>query len=105
MKWYILEDKKPVETKDMQAWGEFMQNDERIVYKTNVGDVNISTVFLGLDHNMQLFDGSMKNYQPILFETMIFGGERDQYQERYATWEEAEDGHTFAVSLVKETIK
>jgi hypothetical protein len=46
----------------------------------------VSTVFLGLDH--QWGDGP-----PLVFETMIFGGEHDQYQERYSTWDEAEAGH------------
>ena len=49
----------------------------------------VSTVFLGLDH---AFDGGT----PLLFETMIFGGEHDEYQERYATWDEAEAGHLVA---------
>ena len=38
--------------------------------------------------------------RPILFETMIFGGEHDQYQERYATREEAVEGHARAVAPV-----
>ena len=54
----------------------------------------VSTVFLGLDHNY--FGG-----RPILFETMIFGGNRDQYQERYHTWDEAKIGHDYAVTLAK----
>ena len=29
----------------------------------------------------------------ILFETMIFGGQYDDYQWRYSTYEEAEAGH------------
>lgn len=51
----------------------------------------VSTVFLSLDHNWG--DGP-----PILFETMIFGGEHDGYQERYRTWEEAEEGHEIALA-------
>jgi hypothetical protein len=31
---------------------------------------------------------------------MIFGGEYDQYQERYCTWGEAERGHQIACELV-----
>lgn len=37
---------------------------------------------------LPLFDGP-----PILFETMIFGGEHDQYQERCSTWEQARKAH------------
>jgi len=32
---------------------------------------------------------------------MIFGGENDQYKERYTSWEEAEKGHKRAVEVVK----
>jgi len=57
-------------------------------------DITISTVFLGLDHNWG--DGPA-----VLFETMIFGGEHDDYQVRYETWEQAEKGHQEALNLVK----
>ena len=64
------------------------------VAKDVIGKVRVSTVFLGLDHNL---DGG----KPILFETMIFGGRHDGYQERYSTWEEAEKGHKKALRIVK----
>jgi hypothetical protein len=54
--------------------------------------VYVSTVFLGLDH-------SFGEGPPQLFETMIFGGEHDEYQERYSTWDEAEAGHKKACKL------
>jgi hypothetical protein len=53
-----------------------------------------STVFIGLDHNWG--EGP-----PLVFETMIFGGEFDQYQYRYSTWAEAEAGHAVAVGMVE----
>lgn len=58
------------------------------------GDVRISTVFLGLDHSFGMGD------TPILFETMIFGL-KDEYCERYSTWDEAEAGHRVAVEFAK----
>jgi len=36
---------------------------------------------------------------------MIFGGKYNNYQERYSTWAEAEEGHRKAVVLVKEGAK
>jgi len=48
--------------------------------------VLISTVFLGIDHNF----GSGA---PILFETMVFGGKHNGFQQRYSTWREAVYGH------------
>jgi len=63
----------------------------------------VSTVFIGVDHNFEVTDGS----DPILFETMIFDNTDaktmfiDFYQERYRTWEEAKVGHRVAVDWLK----
>ncbi len=95
MKQYILKNKKPVECSDIIQWGKWMSSDDnRRVAETKKGGVNVSTVFLGLDHNF-INDGT-----PILFETMIFGGKYDQEQWRYCTWKEAEEGHKKACQLV-----
>lgn len=91
---YILNGHEPVECKDLIEWGMWLNKSSLKVNDTVIGDVHISTVFLGLDHS---FGGDV----PILFETMVFGGEHNDYQERYATWDEAERGHERAVELVK----
>jgi hypothetical protein len=67
----------------------------RVVKQEKVNGVKISTVFLVLDHAFHFDD------PPLIFETMIFGGEHDMYQDRYTTWEEAERGHQRAVDIVK----
>ena len=91
---YILKDKIPVVEPDLHKWGSWMeQRDKRRIDKTMVGDVKISTVFLGIDHG---YDGRVE-----LFETMIFGGNHDQYCDRYATWTQSKKGHKRAVLLVK----
>ena len=87
---YILDGKTPVPLFDTTKWG--LQVD-KIIGKDQFGSVSVSTVFLGMDHS---FGGG----SPVLFETMIFGGEHDQYQERYCTWDEAEKGHQIACDLV-----
>jgi hypothetical protein len=69
-----------------------------VVAKATVSGADVSTVFLGLDH-------SFGHGPPLLFETMIFGGERDQYQERYSTLQDAMDGHDRAVELAKGTAR
>jgi len=61
-----------------------------------LGDVHVSTVFLGLNHNF------LRSGPPILFETMVFGGKHDNDQERCATWEEAEAMHQRAVEMVRQ---
>ena len=90
-KHYILEGKKhkPV---DLMAWARWFENAERHIGSTTKGDVHVSTVFLGVDHSFG--DGA-----PLLYETMIFGGEHDQYQDRCSTYEQAEEMHKKACAL------
>ena len=66
---------------------------QKRVARTTVGDTYVSTVFLGLDHACE--------GPPMIFETMIFGGDRDQDCWRYSTEEEARAGHAKAVELLK----
>jgi hypothetical protein len=83
---YILRDGEPVVTDNLREWGEFYQNnDNRRVAWTEHGGVRVSTVFLGLDHGW--------NGTPLLFETMVFGGELNEETDRYSTLEEAQAGH------------
>lgn len=58
-------------------------------------NIYVSTVFLGLNH-------AWRDGPPILFETMIFGGPHDRYQERYCTWDEAVAGHQRAIEMIFE---
>jgi len=78
------------------TWMEFA--DIRVAFDNLAEGVDVSTVFLGLDHNWGHHD------LPILFETMVFGGEMDQECERYSVRQEALEGHAEMVELVKETL-
>lgn len=90
---YILVDRKAVPA-DLTTWAMFLESADRIVAKSQFGDVCVSTVFLGLDHS---FNGG----PPILFETMIFGRPHSDYQTRCSTWEEAEEMHRVACVLAE----
>jgi hypothetical protein len=93
---YILVGHEPKRCDDLLEWGRWFEKAERHVAEDYLpGDVHVSTVFLGLDHRWG--EGP-----PLLFETMIFGGPNNEYQERYSTWAEAEIGHAKAVTLAKE---
>ena len=94
---YLLKDGVPVPVDDLMEWAKGFENETRRMAETAetmVGDVRVSTVFLGMDI-------SFGHGEPVLFETMIFGGVHDKYQERYHTLEESMIGHEKAVSLVK----
>lgn len=91
MNMFILDGKTPVKA-DLETWSPWFVTANRQVAKSGSDKVLVSTVFLGLDH---AWDGGL----PLLFETMIFGGEHDQYQDRCSTWEEAEEMHREACAL------
>ena len=95
MAWYILdENNKPIRSTIVDCGEWLNKNPERkAVKQENVGDVRISTVFLGLDH-------AWNSDIPVLWETMIFGGEHDQYMDRYTSYEDALEGHQIALNLV-----
>lgn len=98
---FILDNEgNPVAENDLSAWGSWYQDnpDQRRLANDKIGDVRISTVFLGLDHS---FGGG----EPVLWETMIFEGQHDGYQERYTSKGKALEGHKKAVELVKTTTK
>ena len=104
---YILggeDGRTPTPCDDLMQWGSFLEDTGRLVAFSGNGDLYVSTVFLGLDHNFSL------RGPPVLFETMVFRGtttisgpdgprevpassEEDGEFERYSTWAEAEEGH------------
>lgn len=96
---YILDlDTHEVHKCSLGDWAEMMERREsRRVASTDVGEVQVSTVFLGLDHNWGI--GA-----PLIFETMVFGGPLDQEMDRYSTWDEAEAGHAVMVQRVRDAI-
>jgi hypothetical protein len=95
-------------------WATWLETAERHVGRTELmgGEVLVSTVFLGLDHNWR------PGGNPILFETMVFGEEHlttifgrehmmrdDLGMWRYETWDQAEAGHAKVVEMMRERIK
>lgn len=96
---YILDGKavKPVAT--VEEWARWFQKAGKPI--RHIGDdtisgIRVSTVFLGIDHSFG------ESGPPIVFETMVFGGPLDQVQERYATYEEAFNGHMRWMARVRE---
>ncbi len=71
-----------------------MEKDDRMMLDYTFDGIRISTVFLGMDHDFS----RATNHRPVLFETMIFGGEYDQNQQRYCTWAAAVAGHANVVA-------
>jgi len=91
----ILDDDGEPRPADLLEWVRWFETADRTVIQTTVGDVLISTVFLGLDHRLGAAG------LPVLWETMIFGGDHDGRQTRYTSRLEALIGHATAVALVE----
>jgi hypothetical protein len=92
MKCYIEVNGKPVAEPDVSKWGAWFEQANRTVADMVTEQVRVSTVFLGIDHS---FGGG----EPLLYETMIFGGKEDGYQKRYSTRENALVGHGRALEV------
>ena len=91
-KWYGLRGHEVYELEgSLIEWAGTFESANMHVADTHMGDVRVSTVFLGMNHNH--LDGP-----PLLFETMVFGGPIDGETHRYSTWAEAESGHNAMVA-------
>ena len=96
---YILDNShRAVACEDLPTWAKWFETADRIVAKTTVRDgLDVSTVFLGLDHAFG--DGP-----PLLFETMVFHDGDGREQDRYSTWDEAMAGHQRMVELMEREV-
>ena len=85
--------------RDMLEWGARFSDKgyQRVALDKLPNNVEVSTVWLGLDHNWG-------NGPPLIFETTVFGVKAvngDQYQDRYTTEERAREGHRRIVESEK----
>lgn len=92
---YILVNRLPVAV-DLWTWARWLEKNHKVrrIGDDWVGAVRVSTVFIGLDHSFGRGD-------PLVFETMVFGGPLNMAMDRYATYAEAERGHQEMLTKVK----
>jgi hypothetical protein len=95
--YYILIEKEYYGIDDVVAWSKWWNNTDRHIAFDKIGDVEVSTIFLGIDHR---HGGDI----PVLFETLISNGPLDGDMDRYHTYEEAEEGHLRMVERVKRAL-
>lgn len=95
--WMLDDDGNAVMEPDLIKWARWFETANRKLAQDIVGAVRVSTVFLGLDH------GFVPEEPPILWETMIFGGEHDLWQDRYASKADALAGHAAALKMVQQS--
>lgn len=103
MSWYTLNEDKTVTKLPDGEYPKiinFKEPNKHVGYHI-LNNQRISTVFLHMDHSLN-FGGTTEIHEPVLFETMIFGGPNDDYQRRYHTYDEALEGHNNIVKAVRE---
>jgi len=101
--YHLSDDGLITELHNVDVWSkwydEFVKSGKHVIRHNNIRkyncDINVSTVFLGLNHNF-----NNTHEEPILFETMIFGGELNEEQWRWTTKEKAKAGHHLVVQMV-----
>lgn len=98
---YILDEDHNTRLASTDEWARWMsEHHSRRVELTEMGNISVSTIFLGLDHNYS------SEGPPLLFETLVFGGPNDQEKmRRYSTWDEAVEGHKEVVKEVKSQVR
>lgn len=116
----------PVPTTEVGEWGRMFESANRRVARDELRGPRywgeVSTVFLGIDHNLLRgergrkveamaaqtqsppeADVAARKLLPdaLLFETMIFGGFYGGQTWRYPTWDEAKAGHDRVVAALR----
>jgi hypothetical protein len=98
MKYVLDEDGNVRREPDLMVWARWFESAKnRIVKQDTIGNVRISTVFLGLDHSF------VDDEPPVLWETMVFGGEHDHDMDRCSgTREQAQAMHEKMLAKIRQ---
>jgi|SRR5882724_2432606 len=98
--YYILDDNgDPVKCHNIYTWAQWLNSNKKQVSYENVGGIDVSTVFLGLDH---IFVPEYKD-RPILWETMVFDNKNGlDWQQRFTSKQEALAFHEKVVTALKD---
>ena len=95
MKFYLLDgDKKPYNVTLEESYKLYDNPEMKITKQEYIGDILVSTVFLGIDHSFG------KSEIPVLWETMVFGGLYNEFTQRYTSHEEALKGHSEIINMI-----
>jgi hypothetical protein len=96
--YYVLNEAgEAVPTGSLYEWSKWFETnrDGRMVSKTTVGEAEVSTVFLGMNHQW----GSGP---PLIFETMIFGGKWESHCWRWSTRAQSVAAHDQIVAVLRD---
>lgn len=98
---YVLDGNGEPKAVDVLVWADSLETADRRVARNVIGKLEVSTVFLGIDHNW-----SGKG-PPVLWETMVFGlpADTDEIQLRYTSKADALEGHKRTCNAIRMAIR
>jgi hypothetical protein len=96
MNCYVLVNHKPKRASSLKEWMDFLASPDCIVASTDIGRVNVTTAFMGIDLCSTSFGPSM------FFKTEIFGGLYDGVGDYAPTWGGAALAHEQRCEMLRE---
>ncbi|MBK3333517.1 hypothetical protein [Burkholderia pseudomallei] len=102
---YVLDGKEPRRASSVLEWMHWYANADRTVALTRIDEMDVSTVFIGIDHEYSPH-GVRYDGEPMLFETAVFATTTARVVRafRHPTWAEAERAHAFIVGCLLDAI-
>ncbi|MHC5615127.1 MAG: hypothetical protein ACYTXA_30150 [Nostoc sp.] len=86
-RYYKLQGQSPIIAESFLDWCLWMASSDTRVMVNDIYNVNISTVFVGINLDPQ------QSGEPMIFETLVTGGALHGKRNHWSTWEQAMQGH------------
>jgi hypothetical protein len=93
---YVLVNHKPKRANSLKEWMDFLASPDCIVASTDIGRVNVTTAFMGIDLSSTSYG------PPMFFKTEIFGGQYDGIADYTPTWGGAALAHEQRCDMLRE---
>ncbi|CAJ4954641.1 Uncharacterised protein [Burkholderia pseudomallei] len=101
---YVLDGHEPRRARSVLEWMHWFANTDRTVALTCIDELEVSTVFIGIDHEFSPHGLRYHGQEPMLFETAVFTGSRVTRVVRHPSWDEAAHAHAFIVECLQDAI-
>jgi hypothetical protein len=95
---YVLDGHIPKRELDLMAWARWYETSDperTVAYERMPNDVQVNTLFVSVEPV-----GTNPAEEPLLFQTVVYGGLWNFWGKNVATWEEAEQLHAAVVNAI-----
>jgi hypothetical protein len=101
---YVLDGHEPRRARSVLDWMKWFAGTDRTVAHTRIDGIELSTVFIGIDHEFSPHGVRYHGHRPMLFETAVLSAARFVRALRYPTWDEALTGHCLLVESLQDAM-